>query len=212
MKIKAFTFNMFGVNTYLIWNEQTRNAAAIDPGMINADEQRAFNSFIQSNDLKLTAMVNTHMHIDHSAGNYYIAADYGLPTTCNPEDAYLADNLTAQADMFGIPYNGNEAHIQKELHEGDEITLADTKFRVLHIPGHTKGHIVLYAPSENVLFSGDALFQMSIGRTDLPGGDYTALIQNLQAKVLTLPRETVVYPGHGPKTTIGFEVDNNPYF
>lgn len=211
MKIHKFTFNPFGEHTYIVWNEQSKKAAIIDPGMMDNSERTAVAKFIENNNLSLQQLFNTHMHVDHAAGNHFIETTYGLQTACSVADNYLAQSLTAQARLFGIPYDEGEISIQTDLADGQLIKVADEECRVLHIAGHTKGHIALYFPTEGIVFSGDALFHMSIGRTDLPGGDYDALINNIENKLLSLPSETIVLTGHGPQTTIGFESRHNPY-
>lgn len=208
MKIKKFIFNPFGENTYIIWDESSKNAAIIDPGMINRSEQAAVSEFIDSNRLNLRHLINTHLHIDHAAGNKFIEDTYTLKTEADIADTYLAQRLTEQARMFGLAYNDGNLTIAGLP---DKMEIAGERCEILQIPGHTQGHIALYFPDSRVVFSGDALFQMSIGRTDLPGGDYDTLIDSISQKLLTLPDTTVVLPGHGPQTTVGFEAANNPY-
>ena len=211
MKIQAFTFNPFGENTYVVWNSKSLNAAIIDPGCFNEREKNTILDFISKNNLKVKHLLNTHMHIDHAAGNAFIERTFSIGSSCSAEDQYLAGKLTQQAQMFGFPYNDGNIQIKNCLSDGQSITVADSECHVLHIPGHTKGHLAFYFPSENLVFSGDALFRMSIGRTDLPGGNYATLIESIEDKLLTLPRHTVVLPGHGESTDIGFEQTNNPY-
>ena len=136
---------------------------------------------------------------------------FDIATSCHPADAYLAGHLTQQAQMFGFPYSGKDIDIKNPLSDGQTLNVADSECRVLHIPGHTKGHSAFYFPNHDLVFSGDALFHLSIGRTDFPGGDYSSLIESIENKLLTLPRQTIVLPGHGEKTSIGFEQTNNPY-
>lgn len=211
MKIRKFIFNAFGENTYIVWNEETRRAAIIDPGMNDEYERNVVKEFVERNALSLCQLINTHMHFDHAAGNHFIETTYGIPTSCNMEDCYLSEVLARQAQMFGQPYRDGDIKIKVNLEEGP-TTVADEPCQILHIPGHTKGHIALYFPKADVVFSGDALFQLSIGRTDLPGGDYATLINSIETKLLSLPENTKVLPGHGPETTIGFEKENNPFF
>ena len=211
MKIQVFTVNPFGENTYILWNESSKNAAIIDPGCCNSRERDAIKNFIAKEGLNIQHLLNTHMHIDHSAGNHFIEKEYGVKTTCNNGDQSLADIAVEQAQMFGFPYDGGRITICNNVADGDILKVADRECLVLQVPGHSKGLVAYYFPTEGVVFSGDALFKMSIGRTDLPGGDYQELIESIEEKLLTLPRETVVLTGHGPSTTIGFEQTNNPY-
>lgn len=211
MKIQAFTFNPFGENTYVIWDSASLNAAIIDPGCYNDSEKHTLVDFIHKNNLNVKHLLNTHMHIDHAAGNAFIEKTFSVETSCNADDQYLASKMVQQAQMFGFPYNDGDITIKDNLTDCQTITVADSECRVLHIPGHTKGHLAFYFHSEGLVFSGDALFRMSIGRTDLPGGNYASLIESIEGKLLTLPRQTIVLPGHGASTDVGFEQTNNPY-
>ncbi len=211
MKIQVFTVNPFGENTYIVWNETSKNAAIIDPGCYNSRERKAITDFVTEEGLNIQHLLNTHMHIDHSAGNNFIEEKYGVKTTCNNGDQMLADAAEQQAQRFHFPYDGGKITIGNNINDGDILNVADSECHVIQIPGHTKGHVAYYFPKDGVVFSGDALFKMSIGRTDLPGGNYQELIESIEEKLLTLPRETVVLPGHGSSTTIGFEQTNNPY-
>lgn len=210
MKVKKFVFNPFGENTYVIWDEKSGDAAIIDPGMSNRYERDTIQKFIAENGLKLSWLLNTHMHFDHAVGNHFIESTYNLKTACCPDDAYLAEAMPQQAAMFGISFDGNGVTIGNPLKQ-EEISVAGEKCSILFVPGHTKGHIALYFPDSGIVFTGDVLFQSGIGRTDLPGGDYDKLIKSIETKLMTLPDNTQVYPGHGPATTIGYERQANPY-
>lgn len=210
MKLKRFVFNMFGENTYILWASDN-NAAIIDPGMMTAYENEEIYNFIIDNNLHLTHLINTHMHVDHVAGDAFIEQTFNLKPECNIADNYLADRVRQQAEMFGIPYSGSDIKIGKNISDGDIIHIGEESLIALQVPGHTKGHIALYNPTDKFVISGDVLFRMSIGRTDLPGGDFGTLISSIENKLLTLPDDTTVYPGHGDSTTIGFEKKNNPF-
>ena len=151
------------------------------------------------------------MHIDHSFGVSYISRTYGLPLEANKEDQFLAERIQQQAKMFGLPISVEDLNINTALVDGQIINVGSEELRVIHVPGHSPGGIAFYSPESGFLISGDSLFQRSIGRTDLPGGDYNQLINSLNVKLMTLPGETVVYPGHGPETMIKDEKDFNPY-
>ena len=210
MEIKIFTFNPFGEHTYIVY-DKTGECAIIDPGMMSDDENAELAEFIETHNLHPTHLINTHMHIDHVAGNNFVEKRYGLVAECNIEDAYLAERVKNQAQMFGIDYKGSDVVIGKQLNDGDVVSVGETELKVLHVPGHSKGHSALYCEADKRLFCGDVLFQMSIGRTDLPGGDYRTLLTSIETKLYTLPDDTIVLPGHGGATEIGFEKAHNPY-
>ena len=211
MIVSRFTFNLFGVNTYILWDADSREAVIIDPGMTKETEYKQIDDFVRENSLKLCHMINTHMHIDHSFGVSYISRTYGLPLEANKEDQFLAERIQQQAKMFGLPISVEDLNINTALVDGQIINVGSEELRVIHVPGHSPGGIAFYSPESGFLISGDSLFQRSIGRTDLPGGDYNQLINSLNMKLMTLPGETVVYPGHGPETMIKDEKDFNPY-
>ena len=210
LQIKKFVFNPFGENTYIIWSE-TKETAIIDPGMMDDYENSILSQFIATNGLNPTHLLNTHAHIDHMAGNHFIEKTYGLVSEYNSDDNYLAGRLREQAEMFGLRCHVHA--IGKCLHLNDNCTIVigNDKLSVIYVPGHTKGHIAFYAQESNCIFTGDALFRMSIGRTDLPGGNYETLINSITGRLMILPDSTTVYPGHGEITGIGFERENNPY-
>ena len=211
MKVSRFTFNMFGVNTYILWDDISREALIVDPGMINEKEQKEIKAFLDANNLNLKHLINTHMHIDHAFGISYMKENYNLKSECNLEDQFLAKRLNEQANMFGLPIPMSDLQIDKDLKDGEKIQLGDEHISILHVPGHSPGSVVLYAPQSNFIISGDVLFNTSIGRTDLPGGNYAQLINAINNKLMTLPDDVIVYPGHGPETSIGYEKQNNPY-
>ena len=211
MKIAKFAFSLFGINTYVVYDEKTRECAVIDPGMINEREQQAMVNFINKNDLKVTHLVNTHLHIDHAVGNSFIKKHFGVKTEAHPDDAFLGKRLTDQARSFGIMETVDSANIDIPLKEGDKIRIGDGELEVIHVPGHSPGSIALYDRKDGFLIAGDILFQRGVGRWDLPGGDMHALLNGIKEKLLVLPENTDVFPGHGPATTIGEEKRMNPY-
>lgn len=211
MEIKQFEFNLFGVNTYITWDEASRQAAVIDPGMTSRAEVNQIDGFIAEKSLTVTHLINTHMHIDHSFGVEYIRKRYGVKLEAHPDDSFLATQLSEQARMFHLPMSVDELSIDHELREGDIIKFGTDSLRVLHVPGHSPGSIVLYNEKADFVITGDVLFNGSIGRTDLPGGNHGVLLEGIAGKLLTLPLSTVVYPGHGPSTTIGREIQFNPF-
>lgn len=211
LNIKAFVFNMFGINTYVVWDQESRQAMIVDPGMIDTAEQQILTDYIDANHLSVTHLVNTHMHLDHIFGNDFTRRAYGLQVEANKSDEPLGLNREAQARRFGLRGDFPPIGIDRSLDEGDTISLGDSEFIVLHIPGHSPGSIVLYNKKYGFLLSGDVLFRGSIGRTDLAMGNHDELVEGIRTKLLTLPPDTTVYPGHGPATTIANELRSNPY-
>lgn len=202
---------MFGVNTYIVWNPNTLEAVVVDPGMIEPHEQRLFDRYIEENSLNLTMLINTHLHIDHLFGDSYVKAKYHLSLNANVGDAFLGERVLQQARMFGLPQMVDAVVIDNNLSEEMLIQVCGEKMQVYEVPGHSPGSVALYFPMSGILFTGDALFKQSIGRTDLVGGDYSQLINSITNKLMTLPSNTIVYPGHGPITTIGDEQLENPF-
>lgn len=211
MKVVKFEYSLFGINTYVVVDEKSSDCAVIDPGMINEEEEEALTSFISRHGLNVTHLVNTHMHIDHAVGDRMVSDRYGVPVEAHAEDGVLGTRLQQQAMMFGMTERVQDVSIGRTLSEGDTIHIGTGCLEVLHVPGHSPGSIVLYDREGGYILAGDVLFSGSIGRTDLPGGDMGILMQGIKGKLLTLPDSTVVYPGHGPATTIGAERRSNPF-
>lgn len=211
MKLKSFEFSLFGVNTYILWDEATREAAIVDPAMTRADECAWLDEFIASNGLKLVHLINTHLHLDHTFGDEHIMARYGLPIEAHANDRTLGLTRQAQADKFHLPLRLPPVEIDVELNDGDIVTVGNERLRVICVPGHSQGSIALYDEKDAFVLTGDALFQGSIGRTDLPGGNHAQLVNAITDRLLTLPPHTRVYPGHGPASTIADEMRHNPY-
>ena len=210
MIIKTFTFNPFQENTFLIYDE-TNEAVVIDAGCIQDNEKLQLKKFIEDNNLTLKRVINTHLHLDHQFGNKFLFDTYGIAPEAHVEDEYLLDGVIDQARSFGFRISEHAQPLGGYINENQEIQFGDTTLVALHVPGHSPGSIAFYAEKEGVLFAGDVLFQGSIGRADLPKGDYATLIRSITEKLLPLPDSTVVYSGHGPSTTIGSEKKNNPY-
>ncbi len=212
MKISRFVFNMFGENTYIVYDETTREAAIIDPGMLDGQEEKAIDDFIVKNGLTLTHMIITHLHIDHTFGYGHVKSKYGLMLEGSEADNFLGSTRTAQARMFHLPLDLDDVTVDVNLKAGDEIVLGpDSRLTVINVPGHSPGSIALYSEQNGVVFTGDALFPDSIGRTDVPRGNHDQLINSIKTGLLTLPPDTVVLPGHGGETTIGREKAHNPF-
>lgn len=211
MRIARFEFSLFGINTYVVYDPESKECAVIDPGMSSDMERNAISDFIKSNDLRLTQIINTHLHIDHVVGNDWIKEKYSVPTLANEKDMPLGQMIRQQAAMFGLPFEVKPIEIDEKLTDGDTISIGNGILKVISVPGHSKGSIALYDPNDGFLISGDTLFAGSVGRTDLPGGSYKELMDSIRNSLGTLPPETVVYPGHGPATTIGHELRSNPF-
>jgi len=210
MTVKTFTFNPFQENTYLLYDE-TKEAIVIDCGCILDYEKMAFKQYIADNELNIVKVFNTHLHLDHQFGNKFLFETYNIAPIAHKEDEFLLENVKSQGAMFGIPLKEEAQPLCGYIEDNQKFRFGLTSFVALHVPGHSPGSVALYFEKENAVFVGDVLFKGSIGRTDLPKGDYATLIRSIQNKLLPLPDSTVVYCGHGPTTTIGEEKVNNPY-
>ena len=210
MTIKTFTFNPFQENTYLVFDE-TNDAVIIDAGCLQAGEKQVLKRFIEDNKLTIKRVLNTHLHLDHQFGNKFLFDTYGIAPEACIEDEFLLENVVAQARSYGFPVTEEAQPLGAYITEKQEITFGNSSLKAIHAPGHSPGSMILYSEKDGVMFAGDVLFQGSIGRTDLPKGDYASLILAITKKLLVLPDSTVVYCGHGPSTTIGYEKKNNPY-
>ena len=210
MTIKTFTFNPFQENTYLVYDE-TNESVIIDAGCLQNAEKQSIKKFLDDNKLTLKRVINTHLHLDHQFGNKFIYNTYGIKPEASIEDEFLLDNVIAQARSFGFPIEEDAQDLGGYITENQEIKFGNSTLVSIHVPGHSPGSLAFYSEKDGALFSGDVLFQGSIGRTDLPQGDYATLILSITKKLLPLPDSTIVYCGHGPSTTIGFEKKNNPY-
>src|SRR5688572_5657354 len=209
LKVHLITFNPFEENTYLISSDQDE-CIIIDPGCYDTAEQNELARIIISMHLKPVRLINTHCHIDHILGNAFVSKTYNLKLEIHEGELPVLNAGPAVAGMYGIPYQASPApgHFIKE---GDEIKLGDRGLKVLFTPGHSPASICFYNEADKWLIGGDVLFYESIGRTDLPGGDYDTLIDSIRTQLFTLPDDTVVFPGHGPQTTIGYEKMFNPF-
>lgn len=209
MKIKRFIFNPIEENCYVL-SDEGGESVIIDAGCWTKEEEDELTRYVDDNGLKVTHLLNTHLHFDHIFGNQFVLEKYGVKTEAHQGDAYLLNDNQMQA--MGIPKLPLKiAPVGKWLEEGDEIVFGKQKLRVLHTPGHSPGGVCYYCEKEDALFSGDTLFRMSMGRTDFPNGSQENLINSIRQKLMKLPANTVVFPGHGPTTTIGEEIQFNPY-
>ena len=209
MHIKKFTFNPFEENTYVVYEPQG-NCFIFDPGCYDRSEQQVLKGFIKDNGLTPVRLINTHTHIDHILGNAFIHREFGLRPELHEAELEWLRAGEKVADMYGINYEGSPDP-ERFLDEGDVLNLGDAELEVLFTPGHSPAELSFYCHSENWLIAGDVLFRESIGRTDLPGGNYDVLMRSIREKILPLGDEVTVYSGHGPDTTIGHEKRNNPF-
>jgi len=212
LTIKTFQVNPLGVNCYVI-SDSTNEAVIIDCGCFTDSEWNQIKRYLDDNNLKVVHLLNTHFHFDHMMGILFAYPDLKISPEGNYADEYLYKTLNQQVESFmGISLNSvSLPSLGKNMSEGTEVKFGEHTFKVIQTPGHTPGGVCFYCEEEKVLFSGDTLFQCSMGRTDLPGGNGHEMMSSLR-RLSTLPRETKVYPGHGGWTNIGYECDNNPYF
>ncbi len=210
VNVNVFTFNAFSENTILLWDDITFEAAVVDPGTSTEDEEKELSNFISLKNLKIKYLINTHCHIDHILGCMFIKEKYNPVYYAPEKDLPLLNHAQQQAQMFGIQFE-NPPKPDKLISEIDELSLGDSKLKFIFTPGHTPGEFCIYLEKEKICITGDVLFNESIGRTDLWGGDYDILISSIENKLLTLPDEVVIYPGHGESSTIGYEKQNNPF-
>lgn len=209
IEIKKFTFNPIQENTYIVF-DHTGECVIIDAGCYFEDEQKELSSFIIEKNLKPVLLINTHCHFDHMLGVNYCRYQYKIPFFIPEGEQALLEWAVGQGDMFGIPTEPLDA-ADGTLQEGQQIQFGNSSLEVIAAPGHSAGGLVFYQAEQKWLIAGDVLFYGSIGRTDLPGGSFQQLTDNIRKKLLILPPDTKVFCGHGPETTIGFEKENNPF-
>ncbi len=209
LKIKSFIFSPIQENTYLLYNE-FNDCIIIDPGCYFSYEKDELAAFITQSALKPRMLLNTHCHLDHVFGNKFIAEKYDLTLQLHQKEKKLLDYAPTSGLIYDMPFD-NYSGTYIYLKEGEILKMGTDELLVIEAPGHSPGHICFYCAKQNFIISGDVLFNRSIGRTDLPGGDHQGLIRNIREKLFVLPDETVVYSGHGPQTTIGEEKKYNPF-
>ncbi len=209
IQIDTLVFNSFQVNTYLV-SDETRQCLVIDAAFYSKEERQKFENFVSENQLKVTGQINTHCHVDHILGSGYLKSRFNCQFSAHEKESPLLANAPFMGDMFGLTMEPIEG-IDHILGDRENITFGKHILQSIHVPGHSPGSLAFYSAEGGFVITGDALFQGSIGRTDLPGGDYDTLIRSIRSRLLILPSETRVYPGHGPPTTISSEIADNPY-
>lgn len=211
MHIERFECNMFQENCYIV-SDETKECVIIDCGAFYEEDRMAVVEYIKKNNLMPKHLIATHAHIDHNFGNGTLLENFGVKVEVSAKDETLMSEFASQAKKFaGLIYNEKTAPVGKFFDDRYIVEFGTHKLKVIPTPGHTPGSVMFYCEEEKVVFSGDTLFRLSIGRTDLPCGSFSDIIGSLQRVLEQLPADTVVLPGHSIKTTIGFEQQHNPY-
>lgn len=209
MNLKKFTFNPFQVNTYVLYDD-SKEAVIIDPGCSDGVELLELIDFLKENDLKAVKLLYTHTHIDHVIGSIAVSEQFDILPEAHAAGKVFLDHSTETAANYGFDLDRNP-EISSYLNEGEDVCFGNSKLEVLYTPGHADGSVCFYSKADGFIIVGDVLFNMSIGRTDFPTGDFDLLKKNIFEKLFTLADNTIVYSGHGPETNIGFEKTNNPF-
>ena len=210
MEIEKLVFNPISVNTYIL-SDNTGECAVIDCGCYNDDEFGELSALLDRENLRPVRLLNTHCHLDHIFGDSYMLRKYGLGAWCHQDDLMNRKRAVDHARMFGL-YMEHPPEPAGFLSGGDRVSFGNSELDVIHVPGHAPGSLAFYSKKDKIVFTGDALFEGSIGRSDLPGGNHHTLINSIKERLFILPADTVVWPGHGNSTLIGDELRFNPYF
>ena len=211
MNVNMMTVNPFGENMYILWDEASREAVVVDPGMMRDGEREMVTKFIDEHKLSVKHILLTHLHVDHITSARWLADKTGADVCGSVLDNQLGQELPDQVAHFRINIEVQPLTVDRNLADGDTIPLGGETIQVLHVPGHSPGGLAFYLPQSALLISGDTIFNGSVGRTDLWGGDMAQLINSIREKILPLPDETVIASGHGPTTTIADEKRFNPF-
>lgn len=210
MKIARLIFNPIQENTYVVWDD-TLEAVVIDAGNMGERENEVLAKFIADNGLKPVLALNTHGHFDHLLGVDFLRNRYGAKLALNSKDEFLLKGASVSAELFGIRAGDLPEAIDIDLEGEESVKFGNTELKIIPVPGHTPGHVAFYEPESKVLFTGDTLFRESIGRTDLPGGDYSWIMRSIIENILPLGDEVKIYPGHGDMSDLGHESMYNPF-
>lgn len=210
IKVDVLPINPWQENTYIL-SDETNECVIIDPGCLSKEERESVADFISNNGYKPVRLLQTHMHLDHVFGSKFIADTYNLKLEAHLADEFFGPQTVEYSKQFGIEADENPPAIANYLNHGDTLTFGNSSLEVIHVPGHSPGGVVFYNAEDKIAIVGDVLFRESIGRADLPGGDFDTLISNIKSKLLVFDDDVKVYPGHGPSTTIGHERVSNPF-
>lgn len=210
LNVKKFIFSPFYENTYLVYDDISKETAVIDPGCYDDKERKTLDDFVKQENLLIKYLINTHCHIDHIFGNAFIKTNFNPQYLAPQEDLFLLDLMIKQGEIYGTPLTPSP---QPDLliTEDEIINLGNSSSKFIFVPGHSPGGYSLYFENEKICFTGDTLFKGSIGRTDLWGGDYNTLIKSINEKLLVLPDDVKIFPGHESDSTIGYERKNNQF-
>ena len=209
LTVQPFTFNPVQENTYVVYNEKG-DCCIIDPGCYFASEEQELKDFIEKNGLQPVYLLNTHCHLDHIFGNRFVQKTFGLSLYLHKLEKPVLEHGPASGQLWQLPFDNYDGELNY-LDEGEVVRIGEDELHVLFTPGHSPGSISFYNAEAKFVISGDVLFQGSVGRTDLPGGDFTILQESIKTKLYTLPADVIVYSGHGESTTIGDEMKTNPF-
>lgn len=209
IKVKTFAFNPFQENTYIL-SDESNECVIVDAGCWDKREEKALVEYIESNNLKPVRLINTHGHVDHVCGTRFVSTKYGLKLELHADEIPMVERAVEMGKGFGFSIE-EPAVAEAFLTENDVVSFGNSTLKILHLPGHSKGSLAFYSESDKIVITGDVLFRDSIGRSDLPGGDYDELIHSINQKLMKLGEDYQALPGHGPSTTLGFEQQNNGF-
>ncbi|TMI97954.1 MAG: MBL fold metallo-hydrolase [Bacteroidetes bacterium] len=209
LTVKTFSFNPFEENTYILYNEK-KQCCIIDPGCYFPEEKNKLKKFIEDNGLAPVLLLNTHCHLDHVFGDQFVHDTWKLPLHIHEKEKPMLEMASASGQVWQLPIENFKGEL-RFIKEGSTIGIGTDELGIRFTPGHSQGHVCFYDEVDGFAISGDVLFNGSIGRTDLPGGDFDVLISSIQTQLFTLPDDTKIYSGHGPMTTISLEKMNNPF-
>ena len=210
LEVKKFTFNPFSENTFIISNKSSK-AVIIDPGCYYRAEQKELDDYISNNQLDVQCVLHTHSHLDHMFGTAHLLSKYNVKLWIHRDDKITYDSFEKVCELYGIPIHKSPIQNPVFFNLYKPFQIDDITFQILFVPGHSPGHVAFYNKENNFLINGDCLFENSIGRTDLSGGNHHQLVNSIKNKIFQLPDETLVYCGHGNETTIKTEKNSNPF-
>ena len=209
IKFKSFVFGSFMENTYVLYDD-TNECVIIDPGCYTEEEKAELADYIKENELKVVKLLNTHGHIDHVLGNQFVKNTYGVDLYMHKIGEAVLQSVKSYASNYGFA-NYEEASVDQYIDEGNQIKFGNSVLDIVFVPGHSPGHLAFYNLNQKICFGGDVLFKGSIGRTDLPGGDFNILIESIHNKIFPMGDDMIVHSGHGPETQVGYEKMTNPF-